>query len=118
VRRADAAVIGAISLDKAPGERGHPLVGSGEIGWGLFLVACGEGYASEGAAAALAWGLAHLDIAEIVSFTAVCNARSEVIMRRIGLERDLGRDFQHPGLALDHPLRPHIVYFAGAERRQ
>lgn len=105
-------MIGAISLDKAPGERGYPLVGSVEIGWGLFLVAWGEGYASEGAAAALAWGLAHLDMAEIVSFTAPSNARSEAIMRQIGLERDPRRDFQHPGVALDHPLRPHIVYFA------
>lgn len=110
-RWADSAVIGAIGLDKTLGEHGHPLAGSVEIGWGLFPAAWGEGYASEGAAAALTWGLAHLDVAEIVSFTAASNTRSEAVMRRIGLERDPGRDFQHPGLALDHPLRPHIVYF-------
>jgi RimJ/RimL family protein N-acetyltransferase len=112
VRKADQAVVGAVSLDKVPSERGHPLAGAVEIGWGLFPAAWGEGYASEGAAAALAWGFANLEVAEIVSFTAASNARSEAVMRRIGLERDPGRDFEHPDLAADHPLRPHIVYHA------
>jgi RimJ/RimL family protein N-acetyltransferase len=112
VRRADKRVIGAISLDRVMAAYGHPLAGAVEIGWGLTPAAWGAGYASEGAAAALAWGFAHLDVAEIVSFTAASNVRSEAVMRRIGMVRDVARDFDHPGLAPDHPLRPHIVYVA------
>jgi RimJ/RimL family protein N-acetyltransferase len=111
-RNDDGVVVGAVSLDIVPGGRGHPLAGAVEIGWGLFPHAWGQGYASEGAAAALAWGFANLAVDEIVSFTAASNARSEAVMRRIGLMRDAGRDFDHPDLAADHPLRPHIVYHA------
>jgi ribosomal-protein-alanine N-acetyltransferase len=111
-RKADGAIVGAVSLDRTPGDRGHPLAGSTEIGWALLPAAWGLGYASEAAAAALAWGFANLGVAEIVSFTAASNARSEAVMRRIGLTRDAARDFDHPHLAPDHPLRPHIVYFA------
>ncbi len=112
VRKADEAVVGAVSLDRAPSSLGHPLAGAIEIGWGLFPSAWGAGYASEGAAAALAWGFANLKVGEIVSFTAASNARSEAVMRRIGLVRDASRDFEHPNLAAGHPLRPHIVYAA------
>ena len=83
-----------------------------EIGWRLMRQAWGGGYASEAAAAALAWGFANLDAAEIVAFTAAGNARSQAVMRRIGLERDPGRDFDHPALAPGHRLRPHVVYVA------
>jgi RimJ/RimL family protein N-acetyltransferase len=110
-RKADGRVVGLIALAVVRGE-GHPLAGASEIGWRLFPDAWGEGYASEGAAAALAWGFANLDVAEIVSFTAASNARSEAVMRRIGLVRDPRRDFDHPALAPSHPLRPHIVYAA------
>ena len=54
----------------------------------------------------------NLDLAEVVSFTAARNARSEAVMRRIGLVRATERDFDHPRLAVGHPLRPHVVYVA------
>jgi len=107
----DRAVIGAISLTRVAGPD-HPMDGCVEIGWRLIPAAWGGGYASEAAAAALAWGFANIDVAEIVSFTAASNARSEAVMRRIGLTRDAARDFDHPAMAEDHPLRPHIVYAA------
>lgn len=112
VRRNDEAVVGAISLNRVPGGNDHPMAGEIEIGWGLAPFAWGFGYASEGAAAALAWALANLDAAEVVSFTAARNARSEAVMRRIGLVRAAERDFDHPMLAVGHPLRPHVVYAA------
>ncbi|MDR3512965.1 MAG: GNAT family N-acetyltransferase [Caulobacteraceae bacterium] len=111
-RLADGAVIGAAGLLRIPADAAHPLAGGVEIGWRLVRRAWGGGYASEAAAAALAWGLANLDAAEIVAFTAAGNARSQAVMRRIGLERDPGRDFDHPALAPGHPLRPHVVYVA------
>jgi RimJ/RimL family protein N-acetyltransferase len=112
VRRNDAAVVGAISLNRVPTDCDHPLAGEIEIGWGLLPFAWGFGYASEGAAAALNWALANLDLTEVFSFTAARNARSEAVMRRIGLVRAAERDFDHPALDVRHPLRPHVVYVA------
>jgi hypothetical protein len=33
-------------------------------------------------------------------------------MRRIGMTPDPARDFDHPRLAEDHPLRRHVVFAA------
>ena len=62
------------------------------------------------AAAALRDGLERVGLPEIVSFTATTNLRSQAVMRRIGLHRRPDLDFDHPRLAADHPLRPHIVF--------
>jgi RimJ/RimL family protein N-acetyltransferase len=112
VRKNDDAIVGAISVNRVPPNNDHPMAGEIEIGWGLSPFAWGFGYASEGAAAALAWAFANVDLAEVVSFTAARNARSEAVMRRIGLVRAAERDFDHPMLEADHPLRPHVVYVA------
>lgn len=81
-----------------------------EIGWRLSPAAWGQGYASEAARAALAWGFANLDLKEIVAFTAQTNLRSQAVMRRIGMTADPARDFNHPRLASDHPLRRHVTW--------
>ena len=81
-----------------------------EIGWRLARHAWGSGYASEAAAAVLKDGLERVGLSEILSFTARSNVRSQAVMRRIGLKRRPDLDFDHPGLAADHPLRPHIVW--------
>jgi hypothetical protein len=31
-------------------------------------------------------------------------------MQRLGFQRDPSRDFEHPALQHDHPLRPHVMY--------
>ncbi len=61
---------------------------------------------------ALAWGLANIDTPEIIAFTAQSNLRSQAVMQRIGMVRTPERDFLHPALAEDHPLRPHVVFVA------
>jgi hypothetical protein len=33
-------------------------------------------------------------------------------MRRIGMVAEPSRDFDHPRLAQDHPLRPHVTFSA------
>lgn len=81
-----------------------------EIGWRLAREHWGRGYATEGARAALAFGFEQLDLAEIVSFTAVANQRSRTVMERIGMRRDPSDDFDHPELPPDHPLRRHVLY--------
>jgi RimJ/RimL family protein N-acetyltransferase len=81
-----------------------------EIGWRLARVHHGRGYASEGARAVLAYAFGHLDLDEVVSFTAASNEASRRVMERIGLARDPSGDFEHPKLAPGHPLRPHVLY--------
>lgn len=110
-RKADGVLVGLIGLLPILADSPLPFASGVEIGWRLSPDAWGRGYAAEGAAAALAWGLANLDVAEIVSFTARSNLKSQAVMSRIGLRRDEARDFDHPKLAQDHPLRAHVVYF-------
>ena len=110
-RKADGVVIGQVGLNPVPDDL--PVSPAVEMSWRMFPDVWGQGYGGEAAAAALAWGLVHLPHdAEIVAFTTPANHRSEAIMRRIGLVRAEARDFDHPRLPSDHPLRAHIVYRA------
>ncbi|MHB8393054.1 MAG: hypothetical protein ACYDC5_00805 [Candidatus Dormibacteria bacterium] len=47
---------------------------------------------------------------DVVSFTSQVKARSRAVMRRLGMTHDAAADFQHPNLAADHPLSPHVLY--------
>ena len=109
-RKADGTMIGQCGLDELPDDL--PPAPAVEMSWRLFPDAWGQGYASEAAAAALAWGLANLPDTPIVAFTTRSNRRSEGVMRRIGLVRSPSQDFEHPRLAPGHPLRSHVVYIA------
>jgi RimJ/RimL family protein N-acetyltransferase len=86
-----------------------PFTPAIEIGWRLDPSAWGHGYASEAARAVLeaapGWG-----ISEVVSFTTTTNARSEAVMRRIGMTHDPEDDFDHPSVPVGHPLRRHVLY--------
>jgi ribosomal-protein-alanine N-acetyltransferase len=108
--KADGALVGRVGLRRQPEAWSHPMSGAVEVGWLLARQAWGHGYATEAAAAALAWGFPALDVQVIHSWTARSNTRSEAVMRRIGMTRAPHLDFEHPDLAEDHPLRPHVVY--------
>ena len=107
-RRSDGALLGHVGVK--PTGTGLPLGGAHEIGWRLARHAWGQGYASEGAQAALTYAFDRLRLPEVVSFTTPRNTRSEAVMRRIGLHRASERDFDHPDLPEGHRLRRHIVY--------
>ncbi len=47
---------------------------------------------------------------EIVSFTAATNQRSQRVMEKLGMRRDIADDFDHPAVAAPSPLRPHVLY--------
>jgi RimJ/RimL family protein N-acetyltransferase len=83
-----------------------------EIGWRLAPDIWGQGFASEGASAALAWAFVRLGAPEIIAITAVGNRRSRAVMERIGMVEQPARAFDHPDLADGHPLRKHVVYAA------
>ena len=114
-RRADGAFLGAACLRRVHGD--HPLAGEVEIGWRLARAAWAAGYATEAARALVALGFERLDQEEIVSFTADTNRRSSAVMERLGFARRCERDFDHPALAKDHPLRRHVVYSLSRQTR-
>jgi len=85
-----------------------------EIGWRLKRSAWGHGYATEGATAALAFGLEKLDLETIYSFTAELNLRSQAVMERIGLIRRSDLSFAHPRIDPASPLSPHVTFASRA----
>ncbi len=86
-----------------------------EIGWRLAREAWGDGYATEGARAALDYAFERLVLDEIVSFTVPANTRSRAVMERIGLQHDAADDFDHPKLEKDDPLCRHVLYRLSAD---
>lgn len=81
-----------------------------EIGWRLRPDVWNQGLATEGARAVLAFGFEELQLAEIVAFTAAINVRSRRVMEKLAMTHDEADDFDHPLIAADHPLRPHVLY--------
>ena len=79
-----------------------------EVGWRLARTAWGHGYATEAATVALARGLE--EVGSVVSTTALTNLRSQRVMQRIGMRRELA--FDHPRVPEGHPVRPHVLYRA------
>jgi len=103
--------IGMVGLHRV--NPAFPFAPATEIGWRLHPAHWGHGYATEAATAALHHGFAG-GLDEIVAFTAAGNRRSQAVMARIGMVRDPAADFDHPSLAAEDPLRPHVLYRARA----
>ncbi|WP_297572966.1 GNAT family N-acetyltransferase [uncultured Deefgea sp.] len=80
-----------------------------EIGWRLAFAHWGNGYATEAAKAALAFGFNHLELTEIVAFTALSNHPSQAVMQRLGMQRE-PQNFMHPKVPAGHPLQAHCLY--------
>ncbi|WP_459732211.1 GNAT family N-acetyltransferase [Pseudomonas sp. MHK4] len=93
-----------------------PFTPAVEIGWRLAREHWGLGYASEAAWTALRCGFDRLALNEVVSFTAISNLPSQKVMQAIGMHHDPADDFDHPRLALDHPLRRHVLYRISREQ--
>lgn len=79
-----------------------------EIGWRLAVPFWNQGYASEGATAALAFGFTQCNLKEIVSFTAPANVASRRVMEKIGMSYI--DNFDHPALPDGDPLKRHVLY--------
>jgi RimJ/RimL family protein N-acetyltransferase len=98
--------IGCTGLNPMPG--GVPGAGGMEVGWRLARGAWHQGYATEAAAAAADVAFRGAGLAELWSMTAVANEPSQAVMRRLGMTPYA--HFDHPGVAVSHPLRPHVAY--------
>ena len=104
--------IGFIGLAPVPPDM--PFTGI-ELGYRLGFDAWGQGYATEGAQAALRYAFESLGLNEIVAFTTETNWRSRRVMERLGMRHDANAAFDHPALAPGHPLRRHLLYRLGAD---
>jgi RimJ/RimL family protein N-acetyltransferase len=87
-----------------------PFTPAVEVGWRLAREQWGNGYATEGARAALAFGFDAIALDEIVSFTTHANTPSRRVMERIGMRRDPADDFDNPNVPEGNPLRRHVLY--------
>jgi RimJ/RimL family protein N-acetyltransferase len=96
-RACDGALVGRVGLARASFE-GRSCV---EALWFVGPDHWGRGYATEGAAAALACGFASLGLHKVLAWTMTTNAPSQAVLRRLGF-RELG-PFEHVGL-------PHLAY--------
>jgi RimJ/RimL family protein N-acetyltransferase len=112
-RREDARLIGWCGVIR--GTAG-PIDGKAEIGWRLASDCWGHGYASEAARATLDWLFANLPDDRAWAITNAGNSRSRAVMERLGMTYRPELDFDHPKLAEDDPLRPHVTYCL--ERRE
>ncbi len=81
-----------------------------EVGWRLAKEHWGQGYAPEGARAALQLGFDHIGLDEVLSFTTVANAKSRRVMEKIGMTHDPMDDFDHPNVPVDSPVHRHVLY--------
>lgn len=81
-----------------------------EVGYRLASEHWGLGLATEGARRVLEFAFQELQLEAVVSFTTRTNAASRRVMEKLGLRYQPDEDFEHPSLAPDHPLRPHVLY--------
>jgi len=93
-----------------------PWMPAVEIGWRLAPTAWHQGYASEGATAALAFAFTHLELPQVVALSVPTNTPSHNVMHRIGMLRDAAADFDHPRVPEDSPLRRHILHRIAPEQ--
>jgi ribosomal-protein-alanine N-acetyltransferase len=89
---------------------GAPFCPAVDVGWTLARDVWGNGYATEGAVAALDFAFDRLQLDEIVAHTTELNARSQAVMRRLGMTHDPRDDFDAPWYEAGHPRRRFVLY--------
>lgn len=107
--RATGEFIGMTGLNKPAYQT--PFTPCVEVGWRIAKEFWNQGYATEAALASLDFGFRVLGLKEIASFTATLNKKSQHVMEKIGMTRDLNGDFDHPNVPKDHPLCRHVLYW-------
>lgn len=81
-----------------------------EMYWRVAPDQWGQGYASEAAAAVVAFGFQEFKLNQIVATAAVENVASRRVMEHIGMSHDPRDDFDSPLKAVDDPLRRQVLY--------
>jgi ribosomal-protein-alanine N-acetyltransferase len=91
-------------------ESDAPFCPAVDIGWTLDRAVWGNGYATEGARAALRYAFDQLHLDEVVAHTTEANERSRAVMRRLGMHHDPEDDFDAPWYRPGHPRRRFVLY--------
>jgi RimJ/RimL family protein N-acetyltransferase len=76
-----------------------------EVGWRLDPRCWGQGLATEGARAAMAFGFDRQGLDQIIAVAPRANTPSIRVMERLGMTADAAEDFDHPALAAHPDLR-------------
>ncbi|HCJ29915.1 MAG TPA: GNAT family N-acetyltransferase [Pseudomonas sp.] len=87
-----------------------PFCPAVEIGWRLASDQWRQGLALEAAQASLTCAFEHLQLPEVVAYTAAVNEPSRQLMSALGMQHEARDDFEHPGVPEGHPLRAHVLY--------
>jgi RimJ/RimL family protein N-acetyltransferase len=107
-RRDDGGFLGFVGLSTVTFSA--PFTPCLEVLWRLKRASWGQGYATEGARACLAFAFETLAEKAVHAFTVPANQRSRAVMQRLGMRHLADQDFEHPRLPPAHPLRPHLLY--------
>lgn len=91
VERSQGSFVGYVGAVHQPAP--HPLGQHDEIGWRIHKAFWGQGFAVEGAEAALKDLFGRTDRTEVLSYTAPGNTKSKAVMLKLGLRRDAAMDF-------------------------
>jgi ribosomal-protein-alanine N-acetyltransferase len=81
-----------------------------ELAWRFAREHWNQGYATEGARAAVSLAFDTLCIPELLAFTVPENTASRRVMEKLGMTHDPADDFDHPRLPVGHALRRHVLY--------
>jgi RimJ/RimL family protein N-acetyltransferase len=101
-------LVGAAGLQQV--RSGMPFHPGIEATWRLHPSARGRGLITEAMRAVLRDAFTRLPAEELVTYTSRGNFASQRVMDRLGFTRDPARDFMHPLLESNHPLRPHVFF--------
>jgi RimJ/RimL family protein N-acetyltransferase len=102
-----AGIIGAQTMRDSVPNHPQPAV---EIGWRLPRALHGQGLATEGARAAVAFAFNTLGLSEVVAITAAGNRPSRRVMEKLGMTHRPDLDFDHPRVPAGHQHLRHTLY--------
>ena len=102
-----AGIIGAQTMRDVVPNLPQPAV---EIGWRLPRAFHGQGLATEGARATVAFCFNQLNLPEVVAITALGNRASRRIMEKLGMTHRPELDFDHPRMPSGHAHQRHTLY--------
>ena len=103
-----AGIIGAQTMRDVVPNLPQPAV---EIGWRLApRGAKGQGLATEGARATIAFAFSTLNLPEVVAITALGNRASRRVMEKLKMTHRPDLEFDHPRMPAGHPHQRHTLY--------
>lgn len=108
-RRDDGEILGFCGLKRLNAPGAEHIADEVEIGWRLREDAWGRGYAKEAAIASLDLAFDRFEAPRVVAITALGNAPSQGLMKRLGMKRREDWDFVDQRFPADSEINPQVV---------